>query len=91
MKWKESLRSAIKSLISGNAALQLTVLPVKTNITNLSFSIFESSTNSGNLPEGLQRVIDLNVDLGSWAVQTGLEFHYGANHGVQVLADAKSS
>lgn len=55
--------SGIKNSFSPNTILQLTILPVKTNKTNLSISIFESSTDSGNLPDGLQKISDLKVDL----------------------------
>lgn len=55
--------SGIKESFSANTVLQLTILPVKTFESYLSFSIFESSSNSGNVPDGLQEISDIIVDL----------------------------
>lgn len=55
--------NGIKNSFSANSTMQLTILPVKTSETNLSFSIFESSTDSGNIPDGLQKISDIKVDL----------------------------
>ncbi len=55
--------TSIKQTFSSETILQITVLPIKTFQSNFFLSIFESSTNSGNLPENLQKISDLNVDI----------------------------
>ena len=55
--------TGIKESFSANTVLQLTILPLKTFESYLSFSVFESSSNSGNIPDVLQKVSDFKVDL----------------------------
>ena len=55
--------SGLKESFSPNTVLQLTILPVKTVQSNLAFSVFSSSSDSGNTPDELQKISDVKVDL----------------------------
>lgn len=55
--------SGLKESFSANTVLQLTILPVKTVQSNLAFTVFRSSSNSGNIPDELQKISDIKVDL----------------------------
>lgn len=55
--------NGIKNSFSSDTNLRFSIIPVKINKTNFSLSISESSTDSGNLPDGLQKITDLKVDL----------------------------
>ena len=55
--------SGLKESFSPNTVLQLTILRVKTVQSNLAFSVFRSSSDSGNTPGELQKISDVKVDL----------------------------
>jgi len=54
---------SIKSALTPQSILRFTILPLKTFENHLSLSVFETSADSGNLPDALQKISDLDVDL----------------------------
>lgn len=53
----------IRSMLTSQSVLRLTILPLKTFEHHLSLSVFETSIDSGNLPDELKKINDLQLNL----------------------------